>query len=302
VDDAVGDATLVALARAGEIEAFAGLLERHRTSLYATAVPLLRNREDAMDAVQETYLTALGRLGTLRDPAAAAGWLHAILRNVCLMQLRRSRRETAWEAVELPTDEPGPADMVDRQALRDWVWSALDSLTPDDRITVMLRYFSRCTSYQDIAAVTAVPIGTVRSRLHRARSQLASALRLTVDGTNLSQASTEAARRTQWEHFYAEVHQTPIARTYRDVYASRVHVRDTGNSWLGVTAWSEHEREAIELGVRARIAGLAASRDTTILEIDFLNPAGADDHCPPRSTFVHRLEAGRSHRLDIHYV
>ncbi len=302
MDDAVGDATLVALARAGEIEAVAGLLERYRPSLYATAVPLLRNREDALDAVQETYLTALARLGSLRDPAAAAGWLHTILRNVCRMQLRRGRREAAWEDVELPTVEPGPADVVDQQALRDWVWSALDSLSPDDRTTVMLRYFSRCTSYQAIAAVTAVPIGTVRSRLHRARSQLADAMRQTVDGTTLSQASTETARRTQWEHFYAEVHQTPIARTYRDVYASQVRVRDSANSWTGVAAWSEHEREAIELGVRARIVGLAASRDTTILEIDFRNPAWAEDHCPPRSTFVHRLEAGRSHRLDIHYV
>jgi hypothetical protein len=69
-----------------------------------------------------------------------------------------------------------------------------------------------------------------------------------------------------------------------------------------VKEWSAHEREAIEIGVRANIVGLVASRDFTVLDIDFANPAWAHDHCPPRSTFVHRLTAGRSRRLSIHYV
>ena len=56
------------------------------------------------------------------------------------------------------------------------------------------------------------------------------------------------------------------------------------------------------LGVRAQIAGIWASSDLTILEIDFTNRTQAPDHCPPRSTFVHHLAQGRSHRLDIHYV
>ena len=56
------------------------------------------------------------------------------------------------------------------------------------------------------------------------------------------------------------------------------------------------------LGVRARIVGLVASRDITVIEIDFTNPDWASDHCPPRSTFVHRLAGGRSRRVDIHYV
>jgi len=56
------------------------------------------------------------------------------------------------------------------------------------------------------------------------------------------------------------------------------------------------------LGVRAQIVGIWAGSDLTILEIDFTNPAWAAGHCPPRSTFVHRLADGRSKRLDIHYV
>jgi hypothetical protein len=166
----------------------------------------------------------------------------------------------------------------------------------------LLRYFSRCHDYQAIAAVTAVPVGTVRSRLNRARSRLGAALLQTAEGTALSQARLEARRRAEWEDFYAELHETPVPRTYRNAYAADVEVRDTVARWSGIDAWSAHEREAIELGVRAHIISIWASSDLTILEIDFTNPAWAPDHCPPRSTFVHHLADGRSKRLDIHYV
>ena len=77
---AASDAELATLACAGEVEALAALLERYRPSLYAAAIRLLRNRDDALDAVQETCVVALVRLGALRDPEAVGGWLHAVLR------------------------------------------------------------------------------------------------------------------------------------------------------------------------------------------------------------------------------
>ena len=302
-DTAVSDVELSRLARSGDVGALGGLLERHRPSLYATAVALLRDREEALDAVQETFVVALVRIGSLRDPEAVGGWLRAVLRNACLMRMRRGRRETSIDELELPTAVPGPEEALDRHASRDWVWTALDSLTPDDRLTVILRHFTRCHSYQAIATVTAVPVGTVRSRLNRARSRLGDALSSSASATGLGgQADLEARRRAEWKGFYAELHEAPVPRTYRDLFTPEVEVTDTIDRWRGVDAWSAHEREAIALGVRARIVGLLANRDFTVLEIDFTNPAGALDHCPPRSTFVHHLAGGRSRRLDIHYV
>src|SRR5258706_3751174 len=70
-DLSVSDAALAARAAGGEVEALAGLLERYRPSLYAAAIGLLRNREEAADAVQDTCLTAVVHLGSLRDPTAA---------------------------------------------------------------------------------------------------------------------------------------------------------------------------------------------------------------------------------------
>ena len=95
------------LARAGDMQALAGLLERCRPSLYAAAVSLLGSRADALDAVQDTFVVALLRLADLRDAKAARAWLHAVLRNVCLMRIRQ-RREIPSAAVELPDVLPGP--------------------------------------------------------------------------------------------------------------------------------------------------------------------------------------------------
>jgi RNA polymerase sigma-70 factor (ECF subfamily) len=301
-DPALSNAALVGQIRAGEVEALAVLLERHRPSLYATAIGVLHDRDDALDALQETFVIALLKLGSLRDPAAAGGWLHRVLHNTCLLRLRRRSRETPVEALDAPGLVPTPEDAIEQLLLRDWVWAAIDELPPDDRVTVMLRYFSRCQAYEAIAGVTGVPVGTVRSRLHRARAQLGSALLHVAADSPLSHAGLERERRAEWEGFYAELHEAPVADTYRETYAPDVEVTDGVGRWRGIEDWSIHEREAIEIGVHATIVGLTASRDLTVLDIDFINPPWADDHCPPRSTFVHRLTAGRSDRLDIQYV
>jgi RNA polymerase sigma-70 factor (ECF subfamily) len=191
--------------------------------------------------------------------------------------------------------------MLEEHAMRDWVWQALDTLPPDERVTVMLRYFARCTSYEAIAHVTAVPIGTVRSRLNRARSRLADALMATVSGTMPSRAALEAAQRDQWQAFYHALHERPLPRTYRDLFVPDIDVRDTAGHWVGTREWSAHERKAITLGVRATIVALLASRNLTILEIDFTNPPTHRHHCPPQATFVHLLDDGRSRNLRIHY-
>ena len=294
------DAVLATRACAGDLEARAGLFERYRPALYAAAIRLLRNREDALDAVQETSVIALLRLGSLRDPAAVGGWLRAVVRSVCLMRLRRAAREAPQQEIEVASVAT-PEDVLEQQVLRDSLWSALEELSAEDRVTVTLRYFTRCSSYEAIAVVTGVPVGTVRSRLHRARSQLSIVLSHAA-GPPPSHADLERARRAEWEHFYAELHEAPVPSTYRDVFASDVVVSDQIGRWQGVEDWSAHEQEAIALGVRAKIVGLVASPTMTIVEIDFTNPAWASDHCPPRSTFVHSLVDGRSRRLDIHYV
>src|SRR6266508_4410420 len=82
------DGELVRAAQAGDVAGLGELLERYRAPLHASALRLLGHGR-AEDAVQETFVIALRRIGDVRDPDAVGGWLHAVLRNVCLMTLRR---------------------------------------------------------------------------------------------------------------------------------------------------------------------------------------------------------------------
>jgi len=93
-DESPSDAELVYAARGGDGFALGALLDRHRAALYSHALHILGRREDAADAVQETFVLALARLNQLRDASAAGSWLHTILRSVCLMQVRRLRLTT----------------------------------------------------------------------------------------------------------------------------------------------------------------------------------------------------------------
>src|ERR687890_540222 len=174
---AITDAELVSATRVGDTASLGLLLQRHRAALYAAAVALLGSGERAQDAVQEACLIAMRRLPELRDPAAFGPWLRAIGRNVCLMERRRGGRELL---VGDPADEGGllaeGERELERHVLREWVWGAVDALPEVQRLAVMLRYFGRECSYEEIAEICAVPVGTVRSRLNAARHALAEQL------------------------------------------------------------------------------------------------------------------------------
>jgi RNA polymerase sigma factor (sigma-70 family) len=172
------DADLVEAARRGDAACAGALLARHRAAMHAVAVSLLGWSPDAEDAVQDAMLTALQRIGELRDASAAGPWLKAITRNNARMRLRSpDRTEPASTDLDSwPSREPNAEDLLDQHAMRDWLWSALETLSEPLHITVLLRYFTDSSSYQQIAAICGVPVGTVRSRLNEARRRLTAAL------------------------------------------------------------------------------------------------------------------------------
>ena len=114
------------------------------------------NRADALDAVQDTFVVALLRPGDVRDVGAVRAWLHAVLRNICRARIRQRREVPTEEVVGSPGSVPGPEEALETHVMREWVWQALDGLNPDERLTVMLRHFSRYSSYEAIARITAV--------------------------------------------------------------------------------------------------------------------------------------------------
>jgi len=148
-------------------------------SLYRYAMVLTRNRTDAEDLVQETYVRAIEAYGRLRENSNVKGWLFTILRNQWLNQLRRRRTgpqflETDGESplIEgLPGNLPDAQEVIEGLEEVERVRMAIDKLPSEFQEVLILREFEEL-SYQEISSVLSCPAGTVMSRLARARARL----------------------------------------------------------------------------------------------------------------------------------
>jgi len=169
----LADADLVAGARTGDAEAYDGLYRRHRDSVTRTAFLLGRDVDLAQDIVQEAFLVGWRNLGSLRDPGLFRAWVTGIAVNLA------RRRRGVLRILPGPSAEPLPAEISAPQSddpdLRVTVRAAVSALPSRLREALVLRFYGGFTE-PEIAAALAVPLGTVKSRLSRARSQLAAAL------------------------------------------------------------------------------------------------------------------------------
>ena len=163
----------------------------HLDAAYTLARYLTRDASDAEDAVQETVLRAMRYLHTLRSDSDARAWFLAIVRRECygIRGSTQSRMETvAYDdapSLQLADPSESPEHGAHRQLVRERVRAAIDALSDHLRETLILREVQQC-SYEEISVITDVPIGTVMSRLARARARLADLLRGVVDAGDLS--------------------------------------------------------------------------------------------------------------------
>lgn len=151
----------------GEPDAFRMLVERYQGRALGHAMAIIRNREDAQDAVQDAFLNAHKALQTFDRERVFYPWFYAILRNGCYKLLARRRMDAVDHAQRLDLLESPTLPVDDRLAIE----RALAALSPTDREVVMLRHFDGL-SYAELAASLGIPIGTVMSRLFNARKRL----------------------------------------------------------------------------------------------------------------------------------
>jgi RNA polymerase sigma-70 factor (ECF subfamily) len=298
-----GDAELVRLAQAGDVSSLGLVLARHRASMMAVALSMLRRPAEAEDAVQDAMLLALSRIGDLRDPAAVGPWLKMVVRNCCRTQLRARTPLPVDELDDPPLwgkSEDDPQALLERHASRDWVWHSLEQLSLPLRTVTMLRYFTQVTSYEQIAAVCGVPVGTVRSRLNKARAVLSTQLLATRHTAHDDMAMLTAARRREAEDAVEAGHRGTFGEILRASWDPGVDVAwADGRRMRGITPVVEVIDRSMAAGVRQRVVGVVASRDVVIWEIDVLKPPGGPPLCPPHACWLLFLDAGRVRQLRL---
>lgn len=151
----------------GAVPDIVTLVNEHHAALYRYAFRLTGSAVDAEDLVQQAFLLAHQRLAQLREESRAAAWLMAIVRNCFLKGKRRMRPSEPLLDEPLADDEEEFPDWVDPDQLQ----LALDKLPDDARLILVMYFFEDC-SYKEIAEALEVPIGTVMSRLSRAKVRL----------------------------------------------------------------------------------------------------------------------------------
>ncbi len=177
-------------AAAGDEAAFEALVHRHQRALFNLALRYLGDRDEAQDAVQDTFLRAWRALPRFRGEAMFRTWITGIAINVCRSRLAgaeaRCRRQTqslvqpdgdggAEVDLPLPDPSPGPAELARGGELRAALTKALAALSPEHREVLLLREMNGM-EYEEVAAVLGCALGTVKSRIARARGALREAL------------------------------------------------------------------------------------------------------------------------------
>ena len=163
----------------GDVQAFGALVERHERRVYNLALRMTGREEDARDATQDAFLSALRKLKTFRGEAAFTTWMHRVTVNACYDLLRKRQRAPLLherdEEQGPHRPEPASPDHAEAVELSIDVRQALLQVPVDFRVVLILCDVQDL-AYEDAAAALGVPVGTVKSRLHRGRVALARAL------------------------------------------------------------------------------------------------------------------------------
>ena len=176
------DELLIRRAQRGDADAFEQLLLEHQKNVYNLCYRMAGNPDDAMDLSQETFLRAWRFLDQYQFASAFSTWLYRLCSNIFIDFLRRRRRQQTVprtfedadgeeQSYAVPDAQPLPEEQVELKLTRETLAAAMAQLLPEHRAVLQLRVVNEM-SYEQIADVLDIQIGTVKSRLSRARNQL----------------------------------------------------------------------------------------------------------------------------------
>lgn len=184
----IDEQALIASAQRGNLDAFNELVLAYQDRVYNLAYRIMGDPASASDATQEAFISAFQNIEGFRGehPSSFKSWLMRIVSNACYDELRRRKRQPITSIEDFEIDEEanpaliseaeGPEEYAEREAMARAIETGIQTLPPDQRVTLVLADVQGY-SYEEIAEATDAPLGTVKSRLARARAKLRDYLR-----------------------------------------------------------------------------------------------------------------------------
>jgi RNA polymerase sigma factor, sigma-70 family len=169
------DAALVAACQAGDQDAFALLLQRHQRRVFNLVFRMLQQYDEANEVTQDVFLAAWQGLPSFRGDARFSTWLYRIAYNCALKQLEQRKKDwalqTAIQAVPIESEEQVGVELAEAHDRQELVREHLSRLPAKYRAVLILRHLQDMT-YEEMAEILTVPIGTIKTQLFRARNLL----------------------------------------------------------------------------------------------------------------------------------
>ena len=286
---------------AGEEAAWGFLYRQYYPIVYSLALKLCGSSEFAKDVVQETFITAWLKIHQLHEPRALESWLKKILKR---HYFRRLQVKTNGIKYDIPADSllhDEINEKVDETSSRSRLYLSLAQLPEGLRSAMLLRYYTRFQSYEAIAAILAIPVGTVRSRLSSARLKLAARWEENKDaGSHIFHESEE------WNHFYrdtfAGLHTHDdlknlfLLRLRKDM---KVVINQgkpvTGPVWIETLIADDRKT-----GSWFKPAEVQTCGNLSIVEVNHFNSSEYPDRCPRNSVCVLRRDKGRITEMHLY--
>lgn len=173
-----GDELLLRRACKGDVQAFEELMQSHESRIYAIALRMMGNREDAQDCAQDAMVRIYRAMGSFKGQSALATWIYRITMNTCLDELRRRKARKVTSLDSLVDNGWSPTDTGDtpeehglRVEKQNALNQAIQSLPDDMRAAIILRDV-KGYSYDEIASILDANVGTIKSRISRGREKL----------------------------------------------------------------------------------------------------------------------------------
>ena len=186
----LSDQEVVLRARSGQEAAYRELIRRYERPVFALLFRMLRDRELAEDLAQETFVKALNAIDSYRPEFKFSSWIFKIANNAAIDHLRRRELDTLSldgsphaetpeamqaTALQIGARQESPLDTVEAKELGSAIEAAIGSLRPEYRSCILLRHVEG-RAYEEIAEILNLPLGTVKTYIHRARNELRLAL------------------------------------------------------------------------------------------------------------------------------
>ncbi len=176
------DLKLIRRCKRGEEPAFAELLACYRSPIYGLCYRMTHSAEDARDLAQEVFIKVFSLLDRYDENYAFSSWIFRIATNHCIDHLRRNRlrfmsidghvgADGEEIEIQLPDKGPKPDTVLERREAIERLQEVIDDLPPHYRVITLLRHDQEL-SYEDIATILDLPLGTVKARIHRARAMI----------------------------------------------------------------------------------------------------------------------------------